>query len=78
MTARRSPGPWRAAQISIRGHKVWAVRNSHRDPVAVVYTGEADARVMAASLAFCRYVQKRARSGDPEAQALMASINGGH
>lgn len=40
MTTRRSPGPWRAALIKIRGHLVWAVRNSHRDPVAVVYTGE--------------------------------------
>lgn len=45
-----SRGPWRAEQISIRGHRVWAVKNSRRDPVAIVYTGESDARLMASSL----------------------------
>ena len=37
-------GPWRAGEVSVRGHKVWAVLNGHRDPVAIVYTTEADAR----------------------------------
>lgn len=52
MAHRRSkftPGPWRAVLTSIRGAKVWQVRNGHRDPVAIVYTTEADARVMAAA-----------------------------
>ena len=48
--ARFSRGPWRPGYVSIRGHKVAAVRNSHRDPVAIVYTTEDDAKLLAASL----------------------------
>jgi hypothetical protein len=46
---RFSRTPWREALVSIRGQKTWAVRNGHRDPIAIIYTGEADARLMAAS-----------------------------
>lgn len=49
MMATFSKGPWRAALLTIRGHKVWAVRNTHRDPIAVVYTGQPDAELMARS-----------------------------
>ena len=48
--AKFSKGPWRPGYVSIRGRKVPAVRNSHRDPVAIVYTTEDDARLLAASL----------------------------
>lgn len=50
MTSRFSRGPWRAALLTIRGIKTWSVRNTHRDPIAIVYTTESDARLMAASL----------------------------
>lgn len=50
MSQRRfTRGPWRAGQVSVRGHKVWAVLNGHRDPVAIVYTTESDANLLAAS-----------------------------
>lgn len=92
MTARRSPGPWRAAQITIRGHKVWAVRNSHRDPVAVVYTTRADAELMAAApkllgslkhmIAIVRLREGELRASEKAkyeaARALINELNGEH
>jgi hypothetical protein len=47
--AKFSKAPWRVVKSRRQG---WAfeVRNTHRDPIAVVYTNEADARVLAASL----------------------------
>lgn len=47
---RLSRGPWRAALTTIRGHKVWSVRNGHRDPIAIVYTSKDDAELLARSL----------------------------
>ena len=49
MASKFSKGPWRVIKSRRQG---WAyeVRNTHRDPVAVVYTTEADARLLAASL----------------------------
>jgi len=34
----------------IRGIKTWSVRNTHHDPIAIVYTHQQDAELMAASL----------------------------
>jgi len=47
--AKFSKGPWRVVKTKRQG---WAyeVRNGHRDPVAIVYTTEDDARLLAASL----------------------------
>lgn len=48
--ARFTKGPWHASVLMIRGIKTWSVRNTHHDPISIVYTHEADARLMAASL----------------------------
>ena len=47
--AKRSPGTWKAKRNTIRKVELWEVRNGHRDPIAVVYTGRADAELMAAA-----------------------------
>lgn len=91
-SSRFTRGPWRAALITIRGHKVWSVRNTHRDPVAVVYTTEADARLMAASLnllgslkhmvAIVRLREGELRASEKAkyeaARALINELNGGN
>ena len=90
--ARFSKGPWRAALTTIRGHKVWSVRNTHRDPIAVVYTNEADARLLAASLnllgslkhmiAIVRLREGELRASErakyEAARALVNELNGEH
>jgi len=48
--AKFTKGPWRAARMSIRGRETWSVRNTHYDPIAVVYTHQPDAELMARSL----------------------------
>lgn len=48
--ARFTKGPWHAARLVIRGIKTWSVRNTHHDPIAIVYTHQQDAELMAASL----------------------------
>lgn len=46
-----SRGPWHAEIRKTRaGHRQIQVRNTSRDAVAIVYTTEDDARLMAASL----------------------------
>lgn len=89
--ARFSKGPWRAALTTIRGHQVWSVRNTHRDPVAIVYTNEDDARLMAASLRMLSELKHaeaslRMREGELRAsekamlariRALLAELNNG-
>jgi len=47
--AKFSKGPWRVVKTKRQG---WAyeVRNGHRDPICVVYSSEADARLIAAAL----------------------------
>jgi hypothetical protein len=47
--AKFSKGPWRVVTTRRKG---WAyeVRNGHRDPICVVYSSEADARLIAAAL----------------------------
>jgi len=89
---RFSKGPWRAAQIAIRGLKTWAVRNTHRDPIAVVYTHQADAELMARSLRLLGCLKHliaivRLREGDlraseraalARAEALVSELNGGN
>jgi len=47
MASKFTRGPWRAVRNTIRRRPIWEVRNTHRDPVAVVYTGQADAELMA-------------------------------
>lgn len=48
--ARFTKGPWHAARLVMRGIKTWSVRNTHHDPIAIVYTHQQDAELMAASL----------------------------
>lgn len=48
MARRFSKGPYTVKFNRRRGW--WEIHNGHRDPIAVVYTNEADARLMAASL----------------------------
>lgn len=49
MASMFSKGPWRVVKSRRQG---WAyeVRNGHRDPICVVYSSEADARLIAAAL----------------------------
>lgn len=83
-------GPWRAALITIRGLKVWSVRNGHRDPIAVVYTTKADAELMATApkllgslkhmIAIVRLREGELRASErakyEAAQALVNELNG--
>jgi len=50
MASKFTRGPWRAVRNTIRRRPIWEIRNTHRDPVAVVYTGQPDAELMARSL----------------------------
>lgn len=88
--AKFSKAPWRVVKSRRQG---WAyeVRNTHRDPIAVVYTNEADARLLAASLnllgslkhmiAIVR-MRKDLRESEvaklAAAQLLVAELNGGN
>lgn len=47
--AKFSKGPWRVVKSRRQGWS-YEVRNGHRDPICVVYSSEADARLLAASL----------------------------
>lgn len=47
--AKFSRGPWRVFKTKRKGW-AWEVRNGHRDPICVVYSSEADARLIAAAL----------------------------
>lgn len=49
MAIKFTRGPWRAVRNTIRKRPIWEVRNTHRDPIAVVYTGQADTELMAAA-----------------------------
>lgn len=49
MIGKFSRGPWRAERNTIRKHSLYEVRNGHRDPIAIVYTTQADAELMARS-----------------------------
>lgn len=46
--AKFSKAPWKVTFNRHRGW--WEVRNGHRDPICVVYSSEADARLIAAAL----------------------------
>jgi len=78
--------------LVIRGIKTWSVRNTHHDPIAIVYTHQHDAELMAASLRLLGSLKHliaivRLREGDLRAseraalnrsRALVAELNGGH
>ena len=88
--AKFSRAPWRVVKSRRQG---WAyeVRNTHRDPIAVVYTNEADARLLAASLnllgslkhmiAIVRMHEGELRASEKAkyeaARALVDELNGG-
>lgn len=44
-----SKGPWKAEWSKSRGIPVLFIRNGRRDPIAMVYSSEADADLMAAA-----------------------------
>lgn len=44
-----SKGPWKAEWSKSRGIPVLFIRNGRRDPIAMVYSSEADAELMAAA-----------------------------
>ena len=46
--AKFSRGPWTVKFNKRR--RWWEIHNGHRDPIAIVYTHEADAHLLAASL----------------------------
>lgn len=89
--ARFSRGPWRVVKTRRQG---WAyeVRNGHHDPICVVYSSEADARLIAAALnllsaikhliAILRLFEPQLRASAKakldEARALVAELNGGN
>ena len=88
--AKFTKGPWRAARMSIRGRETWSVRNTHYDPIAVVYTHQPDAELMARSLRLLGCLKHliaivRMREGDlraseraalTRAEALVSELNG--
>jgi len=90
--AKFTKGPWRAARMSIRGRETWSVRNTHFDPIAVVYTHQSDAELMARSLRMLGCLKHliaivRLREGDlraseraalARAEALVSELNGGN
>lgn len=44
-----SRGPWKAEWSKSRGIPVLFIRNGRRDPIAMIYSSEADAELMAAA-----------------------------
>ena len=88
--AKFSKGPWTVKFNRRRGW--WEVRNGHRDPICVVYSSEADARLIAAALNLFSKVKHliaivRMHEGElrasakaklDEARALVAELNGGN
>lgn len=92
MASKFTRGPWRAVRNTIRRRPFWEVRNTHRDPIAIVYTHEADARLMAASLrllgclkymvAIVRLREGELRASEKAkyeaARALINELNGEH
>lgn len=64
---------WTARRSKRRVAPFWEVRNTC-GVVAVVYTTEADAHLMAMAPKFCRYVKKQAERGDAEAAALVKEV----
>lgn len=49
MANKLSRGPWRVVKSRREGWS-YEIRNGHRDPVAVIYTSESDARLLGAGL----------------------------
>lgn len=49
MTPTHSEGPWRVEATPRKGWP-YEIRNTHRDPIAVVYSSKADAQLLGASL----------------------------
>jgi hypothetical protein len=47
MATRFSKGPWTAVTSARRKQPLWEIHSAHRDRIAVVYTGKADAELMA-------------------------------
>lgn len=90
--ARFTKGPWRAAEMKIRRETAWSVRNTHYDPIAVVYTTRADAELMAAAprllgslkhmIAIVRLREGELRASEKAkyeaARALINELNGGN
>lgn len=64
---------WTVRRSRRRVAGYWEVCNT-RGVVAIVYTTEADARLMAAAPKFCRYAEKQARAGDAAAAALINEL----
>jgi len=72
MTAQRSRGPW-TVKFN-RRRNWWEVHNGRRDPISVVYTGEPDARLMAASPRLLAALKALARA-KPYSQAYVVALN---
>lgn len=91
MASRFSKGPWTVVKTKRKGW-AWEVRNGHRDPICVVYSSEADARVIAAALTLLSAVKHliaivrlfepelrtSARAKLAQARALVNELNGGN
>jgi hypothetical protein len=90
--AKFTKGPWRAGEIRIRKANAWSVRNTHYDPIAVVYTTRADAELMAVApkllgslkhmVAIVRLREGELRASEKAkyeaARALINELNGEH
>ncbi|MGH8190751.1 MAG: hypothetical protein ACREP2_04830 [Rhodanobacteraceae bacterium] len=76
MNAFLTPGAWRPRYAARRTHKFWQAVDGARDPLADVYTTEADARVMAASPRMLHVLQALVRAGQSthaHAEAIAAA-----
>ena len=90
--AKFTKGPWHAGAMRIRKANTWSVRNTRYDPIAVVYTGQADAELMARApkllgslkhmIAIVRMHEGELRASEKAklaaAEALVSEINGGN
>lgn len=61
--------PWRR-----RNHRMWQVRDGLNDAVADVYTGEADARLIAAAPRLARALKTLVLMGHPDHPACEAAL----
>lgn len=91
MASKFSHGPW---SVRATPNKQWKfeVRNTHRDPIAIIYTTQADAELMAAApkllgelkhlIAIVRLhegdLRASAKASLERARALVNQLNGGN
>ena len=74
---KHTPGPWltqNTAGHDIHGQAAVYSESSGKD-LAIVYDGDANARLISAAPMMFSYIEKKSMEGDKEATRILAEIN---